>query len=126
MNILFLYSLFDEDNPLPDLGQVSPVMRDRLILFGAIFVVVVLVTTGMLLRRVRKRRRAKPHGHSRRRRSFHGGAAAVADLKKMISKKPRHRRAHRSRNPTLAETGGLPPVRSAEPLDPPQSQTQLQ
>jgi len=125
MNILFLYSLFDKDNPLSDFGQGSPVMRDRLILFGAIIVVGLLVTAGILLRRVRKGRRSKPHGHSRHHRSFHGGTAAVAELKKMISKKPHHRHAHRSRNPTLAETRGLPPVRSAEPLDPPPPRTQL-
>jgi hypothetical protein len=32
-------------------------------------------------------------------------------------KKRRRRRAHRPRNPTLAETGGLPPVRPNEPPD---------
>lgn len=90
-------------------------MRDRLILFSAIFLAVCLVTAGMLRRRARKRRR-----------SFHRADAGVAELKKMISKKPRHRRAHRPRNLTLAETGGLPPVRSDAPLEPPQPRTQPQ
>ena len=37
--------------------------------------------------------------------------------------KHRHRRERRPVNPTLAETGGLPPVRSSEPPDtsPPQT-----
>jgi hypothetical protein len=30
----------------------------------------------------------------------------------------RRRREHRPRNPTLAETGGLPPVRTGRPPDP--------
>lgn len=38
--------------------------------------------------------------------------------------KPRHRRRrrkhnHRPRNPTLAETGGLPPLRQGDPTEPP-------
>ena len=107
MNILFLYSLFDEDNTLPESGSVSLVMRDRLILFGAIFLVACLASAGILHRRERKRRR-----------SFHRAAAGVAEVKKMISKRQRHRRAHRPRNPTLAETGGLPPARSDTPRGP--------
>ena len=114
MNILFLFSLFDENDPLLELGAKNPVMRDRLIFFSAIFLVVCLVTAGILRRREHNRRR-----------SFHRAAAGVVDLNKVISKKPRRSRSHRSRNPTLAETGGLPPVRSAEPLEPPQTRTQL-
>jgi len=116
MNILFLFSLFDSDDPLLALVPVSSAMRDCLILFGAIFLVVFLMTAGMLLRRARKQRRH----------SLHRTAAGVAELNKTTSKRPRRRRAHRSRNPTLAETGGLPPVRSTEPIDPPQPRTQLQ
>lgn len=33
-------------------------------------------------------------------------------------KRRRRRREHRPRNPTLAETGGLPPLRSEQPPDP--------
>ena len=33
-------------------------------------------------------------------------------------KRRRRRRAHRPRNPTLAETGGLPPIRSERPPEP--------
>jgi hypothetical protein len=32
----------------------------------------------------------------------------------------KRRREHRGRNPTLAETGGLPPVRDQEPMNPTQ------
>ncbi len=34
-------------------------------------------------------------------------------------RKRRRRREHRPRNPTLAETGGLPPIRTERPPDGP-------
>lgn len=37
---------------------------------------------------------------------------------KRYRRKRRRRREHRPRNPTLAETGGLPPMRSEQPQDP--------
>lgn len=124
MNILFLFSLFDLNDLWPGPDPVSPAIREYLVLFGAVFLVVILVTAGLLLRRELKHRRSERHSHSRRRRSSHRTGAGVAELKKMIHKKPRPHHEHRPRNPTLAEAGGLPPVRSDDPLNPPQTGTQ--
>lgn len=41
------------------------------------------------------------------------------DSKNASGGKRRRRRSHRRRNPTLAETGGLPPIRTQTPSSPP-------
>jgi hypothetical protein len=125
MKTLFLLSLFSSDDPLPGSGPMSPEMRYRLILLGSIsFVVVALICVVLLSRR--KHNHFQRHGRTRRRRSFRRAASEVAELAKMIPEKPRRRRAHRPLNPTLAETGGLPALRSDAPPDPPQTPTQPQ
>lgn len=125
MKVLFLFSLFDPDNELPGVGAMSPATRERLILLGAlVLLVALLVVLTVIVRQGKKRHRR--HAHSHRPHFFRRTANSVAELKQMIPEKPRRRRRrdHRPRNPTLAETGGLPPVRSDEPLDPPQARTQ--
>jgi type VI protein secretion system component VasK len=44
--------------------------------------------------------------------------ASDVNGEKRYRRKRRRRREHRPRNPTLAETGGLPPLRSERPSDP--------
>jgi type VI protein secretion system component VasK len=123
MNVLLLFSLFGLDGPL----SADSAMRDRLILFGAIFLVVIAVAASILLRRALKRHRSRRHGRSRGRHSVRRTVAGMAELKQTISERSRRRRrVHRSRNPTLAETGGLPPLRSDEPRESPQPRTQPQ
>ena len=125
MNAYLLLSLFGWDDPLPGLVPLSPAMREWLILLGAILLIVVAVLAGMLLLRRLKLQRSERHEHSRRRHSHNRTATGVAELKQTIHEKPRHRRReHRPRNPTLAETGGLPPVRSDELLESPQPRPQ--
>jgi hypothetical protein len=46
-------------------------------------------------------------------------ATAGAPVEQPHKHKKRRRRAHRARNPTLAETGGLPPLRSDTRTDDP-------
>jgi hypothetical protein len=121
MNALRLSSLLDLEGLLP----AHPAMRNRLVLLGAIFLVMTAVATRLLLRRALNRRRSQRCSRSRRRNSFRRTVVGMAELKKMASHKLRHRRReHRPRNPTLAETGGLPPVRSDELLESPQPQPQ--
>jgi hypothetical protein len=45
-------------------------------------------------------------------------AEVEGTAEKRYRRKRRKRREHRPRNPTLAETGGLPPLRSEPPRDP--------
>ena len=46
----------------------------------------------------------------------------VAEIKEYVREKKRRRRHHCPRNPTLAETGGLPPPRRAGPPESPPAQ----
>lgn len=83
--------------------------------------------------------RKRPHSHSRRHHRHHhhhqdvsptldrslrpeaeaeAEADADAEGDRRHRRKRRRRREHRPRNPTLAETGGLPPLRSERPSDP--------
>ena len=114
-----------EETALPAFGPVSSGFKDHLILFGAILVVVAAILIGVFLSR-RSRSKNKSHGRYRRhRRKFTQEAAkGVAEIKQYVEHRKersggrRRRREHRPRNPTLAETGGLPPIR---PEDPPSS-----
>jgi type VI protein secretion system component VasK len=121
MNALLLFSLFGPGSLL----TADPAMRDHLVLFGALFLAVFTVATGLLLVRALKHRRSQRHGRSRHRHSSRRTAGEMAGLKKMMSERSQHRRrVHRSRKPTLAEAGGLPPMRSDEPLIPSQPRSQ--
>jgi hypothetical protein len=53
------------------------------------------------------------HALARAHRSARDGAASSSPQRRR-----RRRREHRPRNPTLAETGGLPPLRTQPPADP--------
>lgn len=65
--------------------------------------------------RLRHRRRHGHHHHGHRPRSG-PPADAKTDRAEFSSRSGRRRRRHhRPRNPTLAETGGLPPVRTDPP-----------
>jgi hypothetical protein len=94
----------------------DPAVLERILIFGAIGLVTGLTLLwAVFIRKRRRRRRAQDHSHHRS-----SGAAEVPESPKDESppaqeEKRRHhrhsRRRHRRRNPTLAETGGLPPIR---------------
>ena len=120
MNFLFLAV----EEPLPMPGPVSPAMRDMLIVFGA----VLLVALGLLLwasvAYKRRRRRSSLHREHHEQKSSANAPANNAETGQTSHsrRRRRRRREHRPRNPTLAETGGLPPIRSDPPPEAP-SQT---
>ncbi len=94
----------------------DPATLEYIIIFGTIGLVTLLaVLWAIFLRRKRRRRRSHHHGHHHA-----SGAAGVPEAPQDESlpapeekrRRPRRsRRRHRRRNPTLAETGGLPPIR---------------
>jgi hypothetical protein len=101
----------------------DPATRERLMIFGAIgFVALLALLWAAFLRKKRRRRRSHQHSH----RQSSSSAERVEDLKdedappaaEPRQRSRRWRRRHRPRNPTLAETGGLPPIR---PEGPPES-----
>src|SRR5882672_2281194 len=63
---------------------------------------------------IRKRRPPSGYRHHRSPTPAPRKPAEKSRWRQLFSRKRRHRRG-RSRNPTLAETGGLPPLRAEEP-----------
>ena len=122
MNVFFLFSLFDDDDPAAAYAKLTPQAKERLLIFGAIFLVIIGVLLWAVLFRKSRRRAARRESHRHRRTSFAKRTAkGVAELKQYVQERQRRsRRRHRPRNPTLAETGGLPPPRTELPSgDPP-------
>jgi len=101
----------------------DPATRDRIIVFGAIGLVTLLVLLWAVFLR-KKRRRRREHHHAPRHSSTPAEAPeAPSDDGDPSPPEKRHRRRrfggkHRPRNPTLAETGGLPPIRPEGPSEP--------
>ena len=99
---------------------MDPSTRGGLIIFGAIGLVTLLaVLWAVFLRKRRRRRHSHHHSHQHSSQPIDAPEAPneVGDVSLPQDRRKwrRTRRRHRSRNPTLAETGGLPPVRSEEP-----------
>ena len=97
--------------------------RDAFIIFGTLAWVTLLVLLwAALIRRRRRRRHANHHRHHHSKPLDQAPPAetgsdptphtASAGLLPKRRKWRRRRREHRPRNPTLAETGGLPPARN--------------
>jgi hypothetical protein len=120
-----LFAQLEGLNPLNPTAPVSKgsgmVFKDVLliIMIGLALGLILLLFARIYVRRSKERRHERRtdsprtvlpeddedegHHHGRRRRH----------------RRRRHRRDHRLRNPTLAETGGLPPPKPPEPSNPP-------
>jgi hypothetical protein len=101
----------------------DPATLERILIFGAIGVVTTLVLLwAIFLRKKRRRRREHHHGSRHSSGPVETGEAPLDEGVPTLPEKRRHRRrsgrTHRPRNPTLAETGGLPPIRPEDPLEP--------
>jgi len=110
MNYLFL--VVDEPLPLP--GPASPAMRETLIVIGAVLLVAVGLLLWASVAYKRRRRRSSSHRQHHEQKSAGNASANSAETGQTSHsrRRRRRRREHRPRNPTLAETGGLPPVRT--------------
>jgi FtsZ-interacting cell division protein ZipA len=100
----------------------DPAMRERLLIFGAIGLVTLLILAwAVFIRRKRKRQHEPHHSHHHSSKPAEvaqplaGEDASASSEKHGRRRRSRHR--HRPRNPTLAETGGLPPRRLDIPPD---------
>jgi len=120
-----LILLADEvtDAVLASWRTTDPATLERLIIFGAIGLVTLLALLWAVLVR-KERRRRREHHHSHQHSSTPAEVAeapAEEDVPSPPQKRRRRRRSgrsHRPRNPTLAETGGLPPIRPEGPPEP--------
>jgi hypothetical protein len=91
-----------------------------LIFIGSLLLVALMIFLWVIFRRMPVWR---PHPHSRRRVSHHAPITPLSERRKRspllfrmlhFKRRRRHQR-HRFTNPTLAETGGLPPQRNEHP-----------
>jgi ABC-type nickel/cobalt efflux system permease component RcnA len=96
--------------------KMEPGTREGLIIFAALVGVIGLVLLwAVFLRKPRRQHHHHSHHHSR---AEDGSDTADSTSSPKRRKWRRRRRDHRPRNPTLAETGGLPPLRSDGPPPP--------
>jgi type VI protein secretion system component VasK len=100
----------------------DPATLERLVIFGAMGLVTLLALLWAVFLRKRRRRRKHHHPHQNSSKPAEVPEAAKDEDAPTRPEKRRHRRRsgrrHRPRNPTLAETGGLPPVRPESPPEP--------
>jgi ABC-type nickel/cobalt efflux system permease component RcnA len=116
----FLLAVTEVEDVLAQWKTLSPSARERLIVITAIMLIAASVLVwAVFVRKSRRRQRSHQHGHHHSHDPARDAAAADGDDVTTQSRKRRKwrrpRREHRPRNPTLAETGGLPPMRTGGP-----------
>jgi FtsZ-interacting cell division protein ZipA len=95
-------------------------LLDFLIVIGVILLVVLIVFYWAYAVRKRKNRNRKYRQHHHQKGIREQFQKNAGDIKELIRQRRHGRhREHRSLNPTLAQTGGLPPLREAEKPSPP-------
>jgi len=112
----YLSSILLAQNAPGDLLKPSGLRfsTDLLLLFGAVGLLILLFLTWALF--LRKRKEDLSRWQIERRHLSNDGQPDASGHRH--HRRRRRRREHRPRNPTLAETGGLPPAR---PEPPPES-----
>jgi len=98
--------------------DLTPGRRERIIILAGLGLITAGVSAwSLFFRRSRRRRHRHHQRHAASSAPAQPQAAAVEDSESSHSRRKwrRQHRDHRPRNPTLAETGGLPPVRSGDP-----------
>ncbi len=102
-----------------ELVKVSPrplhVPSDIRFILGAVALLTVALILGALF--MRKRREDDLSGWRVHHRHHHHQSDGTGSGESSTRRRRRRRREHRPRNPTLAETGGLPPLRPEPPSD---------
>jgi len=135
MNII--QPLFAEDSlPLDVVSapwqKMDSTTRDILIILGAVALVTVFILLWAVIFRSKRKRQRRHHHHHHHSHDAHTETRAETTSMRETTSEPEHaeesgsrrkrrrhrRREHRPRNPTLAETGGLPPLRTAPPPEP--------
>jgi hypothetical protein len=108
------------DDVIGNWNRMDATTRDAILVFGALTVVTLLIVLwAAFIRKKKRTREHSQHHHHRRHRPETAADSAVVAESQQTEENPgrerrrrrRRRRDHRPRNPTLAETGGLPPIK---------------
>ena len=120
MSAAAISSLSSAPPPVFAVTITAQMLMSYLIYAGAIVLVTVIVTLWITtLRQPPLKDSRRPHRHARSSRSgIWAWLSGGNDGESTNGKRGRRRRSHRRRNPTLAETGGLPPLRNQPPASP--------
>ena len=111
------------DHVLPTVTGLSPAWVNSLIVIGAVALVALAILIWAIA--FHKRGTKRQHHHHRHHHHQHGGfredfKKTTAGIKEIIHQRQhQHRHKHRPINPTLAQTGGLPPIREESKPPPP-------
>lgn len=110
------------DEVLDQWRSINSTTRDGLIIFITMTMLVGVIFLWAAFVRKPKRRQHSHHHHSHHHSAQEKTVASSSENVNGEGRKRRkwrrQRREHRPRNPTLAETGGLPPARRQGPSDP--------
>ena len=102
-------------------NKMPPESVDVLIVLGAIVAMALIVFFCVLSFRKDGVKVRHKHHHRHHRKSYREQfQKTTSGIKELIRQRRRHRRReHRPINPTLAQTGGLPPIREVDKSPPP-------
>jgi hypothetical protein len=107
----------NSDDFVPAPGPLSAGVIDCLIVLGAIALVTLITFICIIIFRTKEKKKHRHHGQTSDHERLETGSR---EGKVRVRKSYRHRRReHRPMNPTLAQTGGLPPVREEKSPDAP-------
>ena len=111
----------DDEALPPTAGDISPAWEDVFIVLGVLVLVTLAVLLWALIFSARGRRHRHRHHHHHHKNYREELKKTAGGIKEMIQQRQHHHRHdHHPRNPTLAETGGLPPIRGEKPPPPAQ------
>ena len=118
----FSFAALDfEDMTAPWRGTTGSARQYFIVLGSIALVSVVLLVWAAFFRKHRRHHSHHHHHHhpaAGESRLPGTDAAPASDPPEPRRRRRRRRREHRPRNPTLAETGGLPPIRPDKPPEP--------
>ncbi|HTV61398.1 MAG TPA: hypothetical protein VMH30_02390 [Verrucomicrobiae bacterium] len=107
-----------DDALMPAATRFDPQWLEIFIVIGAIFLVCLgTFFWAAFIRKPKNRRRKYRQHHKGYREKLKTGADGIMTL--VDKRRRRHWRIHRPQNPTLAQTGGLPPRRESNGQTPP-------
>jgi len=107
--LLLLAQIDPKDSLMPDLQKTSGFRGGLTLLFAAVGIVTLLIVVWAIFVRKKPDESSRRYSYPTRGTSANRPAAGSASER---GSRKRRRGRRRTRNPTLAETGGFPPIRA--------------